>query len=88
MTKKERFHKIAVARTQTVLDDMNLLSYCSRTAKTIAITLLSLLVKYAAMNLKELATWVGNSPYFSVSARICPLYTKNRRSRSLRTTVP
>lgn len=32
MTKKERFHKVAVARTQKVLDDMNLLSHCSRTA--------------------------------------------------------
>lgn len=32
MTKKERFHKVAVARTQKVLDDMDLLSHCSRTA--------------------------------------------------------
>lgn len=32
MTKKERFRKVAVARTQKVLDDMNLLSHCSRTA--------------------------------------------------------
>ena len=31
MTKKERFQKVAVARTQKVLDDMNLLSHCSRT---------------------------------------------------------
>jgi hypothetical protein len=32
MTKKERFHKVAVARTQKVLDEMDLLSHCSRTA--------------------------------------------------------
>jgi hypothetical protein len=31
MTKRERFQKVAVARTQKVLDDMNLLSHCSRT---------------------------------------------------------
>lgn len=30
MTKKERFHKIATARTQKVLDDMNMLSHCAR----------------------------------------------------------
>ena len=32
MTKKERFHKVAVARTQKILDDMDLLSHCARTS--------------------------------------------------------
>lgn len=30
MTKKERFHKVAVARTQKGLVDMDMLSHCAR----------------------------------------------------------